>query len=140
MGTHYRWRVVVAWAAIASEIETFARRPERQNLFTLGQSLKQMILRLVGGAFPATLKTEHAFELALAEVPQCTTNAQVNMEGATVRAKWLGRLVFCGHDYVPRWLKEKSAKLMAVNFLGCSHDEKTDLPEVQSRHVCRALL
>jgi hypothetical protein len=97
MDIHNHWRIGVPWAAIASESEAFTRRPERQNLFTLGQSLKQMILRLVGGALTSTLKAKHAFELALAEVAQCTAHAQVNVESATVWAEWISRFVFCGH-------------------------------------------
>lgn len=87
----------MAWAAAAGEIETVARRPERQNFFPLGQRLKQVIFRLVCGALTATFEAEHAFELALTEVPQRTANAQVNVDGATVRAEWICRFVFCGH-------------------------------------------
>ncbi|MGZ9738053.1 hypothetical protein ACXX83_06360 [Pseudomonas sp. GNP012] len=97
MGIHNRWRGGVPWAAVASEIEAFARWAERQNLFTLGQSLKQMILRLVGCALTATVKAKHPFELALAEVAQCTAHAQVNVESATVWAERICRLVFCVH-------------------------------------------
>jgi len=55
-------------AAPPGKVEASARWAERQNLFTLGQGLKQMIFRFVSGARTTTLKAEHTLELALAEV------------------------------------------------------------------------
>lgn len=60
----------MARAAITCKVEPFAARPERQNFFALGQRFEQIILPFIGGAIAATLHTEHAFELAFAEVSQ----------------------------------------------------------------------
>jgi len=96
MGIHNRRRVIVSGTALASEFEAITRRPEWQYFLTLGQCFKQMILRLVRGAF-AAINTEHAFELALAEVAQRTANAQMEVKGSAVRAEGVSRFVFCRH-------------------------------------------
>ena len=141
MGIHNRWQVVVAGAAVAGEVESITGRPERQQLFALGQRFKQVILRLVGGALTATLKAEHAFELAFTEVPQRAAHAQMNVEGATVWAEWICRPVFCGHgDTSPVYWRNVAVKDGLMGSEGVTRvyhfcDAKYGLQNLQRRRL-----
>lgn len=97
MGIHNRWWVVVAGAAVAGEVESITWRPERKNLFALGQSLKQMIRRFVGRALGAVGVAEQTGELALAHGFQRAAYIQAAMHCAVGRAEHCAWLVFCGH-------------------------------------------
>jgi len=87
----------VPWAAVASEIEAFARRPERQNLFALGQRFEQMIFRFVGGAFGAVGVAEQTGELALAHVFQRAAHVEATVDSSVGSGENGTALVFCGH-------------------------------------------
>lgn len=96
MVIHSGW-CFVARASTAREIESFTLRSERQNFLAQGERFEQVVCGLFGGALGAVGAFEHPIQLALAELPQCAAHAQVNVEGAAVRAKWICRFVFCGH-------------------------------------------
>ena len=96
MVIHSGW-CFVARASTAREIESFTLRSERQNFLAQGERFEQVVCGLFGGALGAVGAFEHPTQLALAELPQCAPHAQVNVEGAAVRAKWICRFVSCRH-------------------------------------------